>query len=207
MRHISVSSFKLLFICTAVLLCFNSRAHALLIDSVDANIAVVDFGAPTSFSFFFSKPTAGLTGLFTSTLTISGTLTDATGDGVAIGLGSLPAIAQATIEGIGVIDLGPISSSAGAYGPYTLSTIIDSADYGGTIDQMGLSIAFQLSGNDDQVAFSATHTLETVESRVPLPATLVLFASALVGLGWSRRRRPGKRRSPGRRGQRIIARR
>lgn len=88
------------------------RARALLIDSADANIAVVDFGTPTSFSFFFSKPTAGLTGLFTSTLTISGTLTDATGDGVAIGLGSLPAIAQAIIEGIGVIDLGPISSSA-----------------------------------------------------------------------------------------------
>ncbi|MBK6509005.1 MAG: hypothetical protein IPG06_05715 [Haliea sp.] len=38
---------------------------------------------------------------FKHPIQISGTLTDATGDGVAIGLGSLPAIAQATIEGIG----------------------------------------------------------------------------------------------------------
>lgn len=189
MGHISVSSCKLMIICIVVLLSFNSRAHALLIDSIAANVSVADFGDPSEFSFLFTKPSPGLTGLFTSTLTIDGTLTDVTGDGASISLSTQPGIAQAIIDGVGVIDLGPISSTAGAYGPFSLSTIIDSADFGGTIDQLALRVSFTLSGNGDQFAFFAAHTLETVESGVPLPTTIVLFASALVGLGWSRRRR------------------
>jgi hypothetical protein len=163
------------------------KANAVPIDSVDAQVGITDFDTPTTFILTFTKPTGPLVGIFESVLTITGILTDGGRDGVSASPFSGVGIAQALIEDTDVIDIGPASFTAGAYGPYTLSTLIDAADFGGSIDNFGLRISFSASGGDDQYSFSASHVIQAVSGGVPAPATLALLGLGLAFLGWSRR--------------------
>ncbi len=170
--------------CTALV----GQANAALIDEVNAALVVIDNDTPTNFSFLFTVPTAALTGIFESRLELSGELTDAGRDGVSAVPFDTVAIAQALIEGSGVIDLGPASFVSGPYGPFTLSTLVDSANFGGTIDNIGLRITFTASGGGDQISFTGKHSLYSVETGIPAPATVGLFVLGLSALGWARRR-------------------
>lgn len=168
-------------------ICLAGRANALPI-FLDTAVGVTDFDAPTSFIFNFASPTVPLVGIFESVLEISGTLTDGGRDGVSAAPFNALGIAQALIEGSAVLELGPASFTAGPYGPLTISTIINSADFGGVIENFGVQISFTASGGDDVYSFNVKHTIQEV-SDVPAPATLALFGLGLVGLGWFMRMR------------------
>ena len=91
-------------------------------------------------------------------------------------------IGQATIESIGVIDAGPAVSSAGAYGPFTMSTMLNPIAFGGSIDAFGLMVSFMASGGGDQYSFVARHEITT---PVPEPSALLLSAAACSALSGS----------------------
>ncbi|MCB1841321.1 MAG: hypothetical protein KDI09_00015 [Halioglobus sp.] len=188
MKGMCLLSLRMLSMC-ALLVGFNPGAQAIPIDTVNFTANVIDSGIPSTFAFSVTKPVPSLVGQFFSTLTLSGTLTDARGDGVALDLGTFPAIAQATINGVDVFNLGPVSAMAGAYGPFSFSTLIDAANFGGAIDHIGLNISFLGSGDNDQYAITAMHSIEALlPSDVSLPGTIILFAVALSGLALSRGR-------------------
>lgn len=166
----------------AAFTCLAGRANAFPISGGGA-IAVLDLETPSNFTFIFTVPTIPLVGVFESVLELSGTLTDGGRDGVSAVPFDTLAIAQALIEDSAVLDLGPASFASGPYGPLTISTIINSADFGGTIDTIGARISFTGSGGNDQYQFTVKHTLQEV-AEAPVPTTLALFGLGLVGLGW-----------------------
>jgi hypothetical protein len=164
-------------------------AQSSVVATQSLNVAVTDVGTPTTFSFSSPKPVGPLTGMFLSELTISATLTDANGNRSDISAlqASFSALAQATIDGIGVYDLGPDAVLGGPYGPFQTSMIVDSASFGGTIEMIGVALAFLGSGNDDQFFFTLTHTLSTL--TVPEAQTLALAGLGLAGVAAAGRRR------------------
>ena len=168
---------------------FVAPAQSAVVATHSLNVAVIDLGTPTTFSFSSAKPIGSLTGMFLSELTIFGTLTDANGNRSDISAlqASFSALAQATIDGIGVYDLGPDAVIGGPYGPFQTSMVIDAASFGGTIEMIGVALAFLGSGNDDQFAFSLAHTLSTL--TVPEAQTLALVCLGLAGIAAAGRRR------------------
>ena len=157
-------------------------------------VTVTDFGTPTSFAISLTTTIVPIVGLATSELTISGTLTDAAeGDGVSATPFTSSHIGQATVEGLGVLDAGPPASTAGSYGPFTQTTNLDSANFGGSIEAMDVQISFTGSGGGDVINFSATHTLTPVQTpAIPEPTTFAvwgLLGLTLSGACWWRRRR------------------
>jgi hypothetical protein len=128
-------------------------------------------------------------------LAVSGTLTDGGTDGVSItpfpnsdtdgdgipemvsgsaGLGSL----------VHLLDVGPASSAAGAYGPFSVGPI---AGPTGPLDQMSLLFSFTLSGGGDTAVLSATLTIDEAPN-VPWAASLWLVAAGIGTLALGRRR-------------------
>jgi hypothetical protein len=176
----------------AAFACIHGHAHAV---TISGQFSVVDTNAPSSFSVLYSLPTAPLTGTFQSVMELSGLLIDGRQDGVSATPFGTAAIAQFLINGVSFFDLGPTATTAGIYGPYTASAVINAADFGGTIHTLGLRLGFTGSGRNDQYTFTATNTLEPVIA-VHAPATLMLFALGLVGLGWFRRGTARRTMSP-----------
>ncbi|HEY2894324.1 MAG TPA: PEP-CTERM sorting domain-containing protein [Pirellulales bacterium] len=161
-------------------------------------ITVTDFGAPSTFGFFFSTPITLAAGPTTVFASVSGSLGDFTGNGVSItptqadmdGDG-LPELQVNTVGGpttnMGV-DVGLANSHLAAppqtypLGPYNAGPQPGPAGPWSTLD---MTVGFMLSGGGDTATLNGLAQIETV----PEPSTFVLGALGLLGLAWHIRRR------------------
>lgn len=186
MRHIRF----VMLISVVTFLCITGRANALPIATVTGGpFAITNlFSTPQQYTLTNTLPILPLTGIFESIFTVSGALTDTGTDGVSM-LPVSPAvtIAQALVNGTGVIDLVPAQVTAGSFGPFTLSALVDSANFGGTINSIGIMYKF-IASSQDTFALTGTHVIQEVPESVPAPATLALLGLGLAGLGLFRRR-------------------
>ena len=162
---------------------------AVAAQSLSAGFAVTDVGAPSPFGLSFSLPIAPLTGTVGYTFDGFLTLIDARGDGVSATPSALPEFFRLGVfDGSSwfvVDDIGGTSAITGAgtttqsaSGTFDCSAI-------GACTLMRLDVAFELSGNEDQLIGSGTFTLQP--TAVPEPGTLALLG--LGALGMFRRRR------------------
>jgi hypothetical protein len=161
--------------------------------AIGYGITVTDFGAPSVFGFFFSTPiVVGATPTSVKS-SVSGGLTDFTGDGVSI----TPTAALLQIAAVGApvtnmgVDIGPAVSggpgSSGAlygYGPYSIPFQPGPA---GPWTTLSITVGFSLSGNQDVA--SLTGFAEIVP--VPEPSSLCMLGMGALGLLYFARRRRG----------------
>ena len=169
-------------------------------------VGLVDFGAPSTFTFFFSTPIVFPAAPSIVTGSIVGGLTDATGDGVS----ATPALLgdpdgdlvtemqEAYVDVIAFptvnmgVDVGPAAAFPGPnapgaffpYGPFGAGPMPGPA---GPWSFLGVVLSVTLSGGSD--AFGATGFASIVP--VPEPSTMILCCVGLLGLGlatWRRRR-------------------
>lgn len=166
--------------------------------SIAYALTVVDFGAPTTFTFSFFTPIVATGSPNVVAATISGTLTDATGNGVSItpdasGFVQRSAVGVPATTSMGV-DVGSSATHPGTtpsgpltygYGAYNAGPIAGPGL--GPWMGLGVVVSFTLSGGDDQAALTGSASINEVS--VPEPATLALMllgAAAVV----RRRSRP-----------------
>jgi hypothetical protein len=138
--------------------------------SISYAFTVTDFGAPSSFSFTFSTPIVPTGPSVLVDSWISGSLTDATGNGVSMTpVSSL--IMLSAVNGVSMgVDVGPsLAAGAGApaavyaYGPYSIGP---QPGPDGIWTELTTTVNFQLSGNDDIATLSGG--VQIVEaSQVP----------------------------------------
>ena len=163
--------------------------------TISSTVTFFDAGAPSSFGFEFSPPVS-LSGPTIVSFTVSGTLSDFAGDGVSMtpfpnsdsdGDG-IPEVFSA-FAGLGgssvrLLDLGPASSTAGVYGPFSVGPI---AGPTGPFDQIALAMYFTASGGNDSYTLTATLTVEQGTLSVPWGTSLGLIAGG-IGTVFARRR-------------------
>jgi hypothetical protein len=150
---------------------------------------VVDFGAPSNFTFMSASPLAPpITTLATGLLTISGSFADGASDGGSWAPFAYPLIAQATIENSGVADAGPaavFATPGDVYGPFNVPYNFDCTALGdGQCDSFDVQVSFTGSGGNDAFSFTARH-----EINVPEPTTAALVGLGLVAMAVARRNR------------------
>ena len=169
--------------------------------AIDQAISVTDFGAPSSFSFFFTMPITPIGATNTVNASLVGGLTDATDNGVAIG----PTLADmdgdgspellvsevlAPLTNMGV-DVGLASSHVGGgsgipvvhpYGSFSAGPIAGPGP--GPWVTLNATLAFSLSGGGDTAALTLHSEI------VPEPSTVALAGiGAVLLLGYAARRR------------------
>lgn len=169
--------------------------------NLDYGLTVEDFGAPSSFLFNFSTPILPITGPNAVEGYIVGSITDATGDGVAItptqpdrdGDG-IPEVQIAELGSPATnmgIDVGPITAAtwtapAGTVYQYGLTGEIPKFGPGpGPWDSLSATVAFSLTGGSD-VAALVGH-MSAAPKSVPEPG--LAFAIGLVPMILRRSRR------------------
>jgi hypothetical protein len=162
--------------------------------SIAYGLAVVDFGAPSTFGFVFFTPIVATGAPNVVTASLVGGLTDFTGDGVSIA----PALGQPTLQVAEVfapatnmgVDVGPaFAAGAGAagsfyaYGPYAAGPIAGPGP--GPWTGLSTSTSFTLSGGGDVAALTGFASIELI----PEPSTIALIALAGLGIAGMLRRR------------------
>jgi hypothetical protein len=153
---------------------------------------VVDFGAPSIFSFVFSSPISPtITGLANYSLSVGGSFSSTSGSpggSIAIAAPNTLGIAEGLVNGSTVIaGVGPGASFGGpgtvTYGPYSTSGTYDCSLVGGCTSFQA-AVRFLGSGGGDAFSFSGTYEI----LLVPVPAAVWLLGSAIGVLGMVRRR-------------------
>jgi hypothetical protein len=150
----------------------------------------IDEGQPSTISLTLTAsilpPINGPTVVSAS---LTGTLTDATGNGVSI----TPTVADSSGDADGVaeillalagdgvsfvnlgVDVGPASSTEGAYGPFTAGP---QAGPAGSFTFLRAQLSFMLSGGGDSASLTGVVTIEPAPV-VPLPAAVWLLVAGL----------------------------
>jgi hypothetical protein len=161
-------------------------------------IGLIDFGAPSTFSFLFSTPVVSVP--YTSAFqTYSISLTDAATDGASATPAAPNANIQRAFAGVGVpntnlgVDVGtactdgPGAPASAACGPNELTSFFAPTPY----DTLQIRTAFQGSGGGDLFSVNgrADLTQDTNGSGVPEPTTVLYSGIGLIGIVVGLRRR------------------
>jgi hypothetical protein len=153
--------------------------------SLSLSVTVTDLGEPSAFLVSFSIPIV-INAPTLVTASLSGTLTDGGTDGVSIApiSGALDSdgdgileILVATVNSFTVnlgVDVGPASTTAGAYGPFSAGPQAYLGPLAPTT--LDLTLSFRLSGGGDSASFNGIVTLVEV-AAVSEPATVWLLMS------------------------------
>ena len=157
---------------------------------IDFTIAVSSPGAPTDFAFTFATPIVGLNAPVLASYSISVVMTDATGDGVSMGvLGSRLGLGEGNLEGLAVLGVGGSVAIADADSdpaePFAF-TASNTVLYSGGLppyDSMEAFFGFHSSGNGDTYAITGHFEVVEAATGVPAPAPLALMLGAALVVG------------------------
>lgn len=171
--------------------------------SIAWGIAVTDFGAPTTFTFTFTTPIVPTGNPSVVAGSVSGGLTDATGNGVSItpdvalgdpdgdtvselqvnevGVGGPPVFTNMGVDVGGAVAFGPgVPGANYIYGPFTSGPI---AGPPGVWTSLQSRVSFTLSGGGDIASLTG------FASIVPEPGSMVIVAMGALALAGIARRR------------------
>jgi hypothetical protein len=151
--------------------------------SIQFTTMITDIGAPNTFSVMVTLPILLPAGVNEVASSLSGTLTDATGDGVsATGLSLISSVLPPETN-LGV-DLSGSCLVAGVCGPFSAGPIPGPP---GPWVNLRTTFEVTMSGGGDQSEFNALASINLVD-RVPEPATPLLLTVGLALAAWRRRR-------------------
>lgn len=155
-------------------------------------VAVVDFGAPSSFAISLSVPLIPpIPGPANYRVDISGSCSDGGTDGCgASPFMTAGALSEYFVNGFGtsIATLGPGYSDPNpiaTYGPFTGTGMLDCTPLGGCTSFETL-ISFTGSGGGDAIAFTTRY--EITPKPIPAPGSLLLIGAGLAGFAAARRR-------------------